>query len=123
MQLRPRLEKETEMDSGGPRSELVESLAAMAIGLGLVTLVLFPLALPLVILTIAATLPLLVPIALLGVLAGIFWGVWLAMRAAGRGLGRLRRGHGQSGGGLGANRNGGPTAASTAPRVTLRRAD
>jgi hypothetical protein len=77
------------MDSDHSWSEIVDSIAAMATGLGLLTFVLFPLALPLVILTIAATLPLVLPIALLGALAGMLWGVRLGMRAAGRGVRRL----------------------------------
>ena len=74
------------MDSNHSWSDIVDSITPLAMGLGLLTFILFPLALPLVILTIAATLPLLVPIALLGALAAALWGVRLGMRAAGRGV-------------------------------------
>jgi hypothetical protein len=77
------------MDSNHSWSDVFDSIAAMATGLGLLTFALFPLALPLLILTIAATLPLLLPIALLGALAAMLWGVRLGTRAAGRGVRRL----------------------------------
>jgi hypothetical protein len=77
------------MDSDHSWFDIVDSIAPLATGLGLITFVLFPLALPLVILTIVATLPLLLPIAVLGALAGLLWGVRRGMRAAGRGVRRL----------------------------------
>jgi hypothetical protein len=87
---RPPLEKETDMDSAPSWLDILDSIAALATTLGLLTFVLFPLALPIVILTIAATLPLLLPIVVLGALAAMLWGVRLGMRAVGRGLRRLR---------------------------------
>ena len=77
------------MDSSHSWSDIFDSTAPLATGLGLLTFVLFPFALPLVILTIAATLPLLLPIAVLGALAAMLWGVRLGMRAAGGGVRRL----------------------------------
>ena len=77
------------MDSSHSWSDIFDSTAPVATGLGLLTFVLFPFALPLVVLTIAATLPLLLPIAVLGALAAMLWGVRLGMRAASRGVRRL----------------------------------
>ena len=77
------------MDSSHSWSDIFDSTAPLATGLGLLTFVLFPFALPLVVLTIAATLPLLLPIAVLGALAAMLWGVRLGMRAASRGARRL----------------------------------
>jgi hypothetical protein len=78
------------MESDHSWSDVFDSIAPMAWGLGLITLVLFPFALPLLFLTIAATLPLLLPVALFGALVAMLWGVRLGMRAAGRGVRRLR---------------------------------
>jgi hypothetical protein len=77
------------MDSPRSWSEIVDGITTMATGLGLVTLALFPLALPLLLLTIAATLPLVLPIALVGALAAILWVVWVGIRVGGRAVRRL----------------------------------
>jgi hypothetical protein len=81
--------EETKVDSNPSWADILDSITSMATGLGLLTFILFPFALPLVFLTIAATLPLLVPLALLGALAALLWGVRIGTRAAGRGIRRL----------------------------------
>jgi hypothetical protein len=53
------------------RAELVEEAAKWTVGLGVITIGLFPLALPILILTALAVLPLLIPVLALGLLAGL----------------------------------------------------
>jgi hypothetical protein len=80
------------MDSAGSRSDWVSGTAAAVAGLGMVTLALFPLALPILALTIVATLPLAVPLIAIAAIAAILTVAALAIRAAGRGIRRLGRG-------------------------------
>ena len=93
------------MDSAGSRSDWVSGTAAVATGLGVLTFAL-PLALPFLILTIVATLPLALPLVAVAAVAAILTGTWLGIRAAGRGIRRLRRPPGRAG------------AAPTAPTET-----
>ena len=86
------------MDSAGSRSDLVSGIAGVAMALGALTFALFPLAIPILILTIVATLPLALPLIVFGALAAILTATWLGIRAAGRGVRRLRRSPGRAGG-------------------------
>jgi hypothetical protein len=67
------------------RAEIVDELSKWTVGLGIITLALFPLAVPILVLTAVATLPLLLPALALGLLLG---GVALTYLLV-RGLGRL----------------------------------
>jgi hypothetical protein len=51
--------------------EVVSGASAALVGLGIVTVSLFPLALPILILTVAATIPLLVPVAAIGLILAV----------------------------------------------------
>jgi hypothetical protein len=55
-------------DSGTTRYEIADEMSGWLVGGGLITMVLFPLALPLIVLTVVATIPL-VLVALAGALA------------------------------------------------------
>ena len=62
-----------------------------AVGLGIVTMALFPLALPILILTIVALLPLLVPLLAIALVGAVIAGPVLLVRRLLRGRGRGRR--------------------------------
>jgi hypothetical protein len=53
------------------RDEVIEEVSKWAVGLGILTMSLFPLALPILILTLVALLPLVLPLIALGLVAGI----------------------------------------------------
>ncbi len=78
------------MDSVSSHSDWFSGTAAAATGLGVLTLALFPFALPVLVLTIAATLPLVLPLVVVAGVAAILRGTWLGIRAAGRGIRRLQ---------------------------------
>jgi hypothetical protein len=80
------------MGSTGSGSEWFSGTAAAATGMGILTMALFPFAIPIVLLTIAATLPFVLPLIVVAAVAAILTGAWLGIRAAGRGIRRLVRG-------------------------------
>jgi hypothetical protein len=104
-----RVRRRLKMDSAGSRFDWVFGTAAAATGLGVLTFALFPLAIPIVVLTIVATLPFALPLIAFGAVAAILTGTLLGIRAAGRGIRRLRR------------PPGGADAAPTAPTQTAAR--
>jgi membrane protein implicated in regulation of membrane protease activity len=53
------------------RAELTDEVSKWTVGAGIITVALFPLAIPIVVLTAVALLPLLVPLAAIGLLAGV----------------------------------------------------
>jgi hypothetical protein len=53
------------------RAEVLEEVSKWTVGLGMVTMVLFPLALPIIALTAVALLPLVVPVLAVGLLAAV----------------------------------------------------
>ena len=53
------------------KDEVIQEVSTWGVGLGILTMALFPLALPILILTLVALLPLLVPLIALGLVAGI----------------------------------------------------
>jgi membrane protein implicated in regulation of membrane protease activity len=53
------------------RAEVTDELSKWTVGAGIITVALFPLAIPIVVLTVVALLPLLVPLAAIGLLAGV----------------------------------------------------
>jgi hypothetical protein len=67
------------------RAEVVDEMFKWSVGLGIITVALAPLALPILALTAIATIPLLLPVLAIGLLVG---GVALTVRLA-RGVGRL----------------------------------
>jgi hypothetical protein len=67
------------------KAEIVDELSKWTVGLGIVTLALFSLAVPILVLTAVATIPLLLPFLAVGLLVG---GVALMVLVI-RGLGRL----------------------------------
>ena len=71
--------------------EVLDGTAAMTAAIGMVTFILFPFALPCLGLIIVAALLLALPLLALVAVAAILTGTWLGIRAAGRGLRRLRR--------------------------------
>jgi hypothetical protein len=79
------------MDSTNSRSEWVSGTAAVATGLGVLTVALFPLAIPILILTIVALIPLAAPLVVVAAVGAIFAGVWILLRTIGRGARRLAR--------------------------------
>jgi hypothetical protein len=83
------------MDSDGSDSDRVSGIAGLATGVGMLMLVLFPLAIPFVSLTIVATLPLALPLIAIAAIAAVPTGAWLGIRAAGRGIRRLARSPGR----------------------------
>jgi hypothetical protein len=83
------------MNPVASRTEATFAGAVVGTGLGVITLALFPFALPIVILTIVAILPLLLPVILLAVGGAIVAALWIGLRHVGRAVRRLRR----SGGG------------------------
>jgi hypothetical protein len=83
------------MNSTDSYPELFSGIAAVAAGGGILTFVLFPLAVPMLLLTIAAALPLVLPVIAVALVGAILKGAWVGIRAAGRGIRRLthRPGH------------------------------
>jgi hypothetical protein len=79
-------------ESGRKRAEVADEISKWTVGGGIVTMVLFPLALPILALTAVALLPLLVPVLAVGILAGV---VYLPVTLARR----IRRRQPQLGGG------------------------
>jgi hypothetical protein len=72
-------------------------VAGMAAGVGILTVALFPLAIPFVALTLVGLLPFALPLIAIAVIAAILTVVWLAIRGIGRGIRRLGRGRGRPG--------------------------
>ena len=97
------------MGSAGSGSDWVSGTAAAATGVGILTFVFFPLAIPIALLTIVAALPLVLPLIAVAAIAAIVTGVWLGIRSAGRGIRRLLPQRGVLQGGL-------RDAAATGPR-------
>jgi hypothetical protein len=85
------------MGSAGSRSDWVSGTAAVATGVGILTMALFPFAIPIVALTIVVTLPFALPLIAFAAIAAILIGAWRGIRAAGRGIRRLGRGPGRAG--------------------------
>ena len=85
------------MGSTGSGSDWVSGTAAAATGAGILTMALFPLAIPMVVLTIVAVLPFALPFIAVAAIAAILRGAWLGVRAAARGIRRLVRGPGRPG--------------------------
>jgi hypothetical protein len=52
-----------------PRDEVIEEVSKWAVGLGILTVALAPLAIPIIVLTAVALVPLLIPVAALAILA------------------------------------------------------
>jgi hypothetical protein len=80
------------MDSS--ESQLNGTVGALAVvaGIGVLTLALFPLALPFLILTAVATVPLVLPLLVPVVLVMVIVGIWKGARALGRGIRGVRPG-------------------------------
>jgi hypothetical protein len=76
------------MNSAGSWSDWVAGAATVATGAGMITMVLFPLAIPIVALTIVLLLALALPLIAIAAMAAILVGVWRGIRAAGRGMRR-----------------------------------
>jgi hypothetical protein len=55
------------------RAEVADEISKWTVGAGIITLALFPLALPILALTAIAALPLLVPVLAMGLLAGVVY--------------------------------------------------
>jgi hypothetical protein len=72
------------------RAEVADEISKWTVGGGIVTMALFPLALPILILTAVAVLPLLVPLLAVGVVAGLVALPILLLRKLGS-LSRRRR--------------------------------
>jgi hypothetical protein len=70
-------------------SDWVLGISALGVGLAVLTMGLFPFAIPIVVLTIAVLIPLALPVIALGVLAAVGLVVWLVIRTAGRAVARL----------------------------------
>ena len=67
------------------RAEVTDEISKWTVGAGIITVALFPLAIPIVVLTAVALLPLLVPLAAIGLLAGVIAApVMLVRRLRGR---------------------------------------
>jgi hypothetical protein len=90
------------------RAEVVDEVSKWAVGLGIVTVALFPLSIPILLLTAVALLPLLVPVLALGLIAGI---VALPVILARRLVRRRRSPQGRPGG----RRVEAPTPSSSLP--------
>ncbi len=84
------------MNSTGSGPELLHGTAAAATGLGVLTFMVFPFAVPMMILTVAAALPRALPLIAVAVLGAVLAAGWRGIRTAGRGIGR-RRGSGTHG--------------------------
>jgi hypothetical protein len=70
-------------DDSTPLSEVLSELAAWAVGGGIITTVLFPLALPFIALLAIAALPLLIPVLAVAVVAAVVAVPVLLLRAVG----------------------------------------
>jgi hypothetical protein len=79
------------MDADHSWSDLVDNIVETVTGLGLITLVLFPFAVPMLGLTILAVLLLALPLVALAAVVAILAGAWLGIRAGGRRVRSLRR--------------------------------
>ena len=67
------------------RAEATDEISKWTVGAGIITVALFPLAIPIVVLTAVALLPLLVPLVAIGLLAGVISApVMLVRRLRGR---------------------------------------
>ena len=67
------------------RAEVTDEISKWTVGAGIITVALFPLAIPIVVLTAVALVPLLVPLAAIGLLAGVIAApVLLVRRLRGR---------------------------------------
>ena len=71
------------------RAEATDELSKWTVGLGIIAVALFPLAIPIVVLTAVALVPLLVPLAAVGLLAGLITAPVMLVRRL-----RARRGSG-----------------------------
>ena len=76
------------MNSAGSHSDWVSGTAGAATGVGILTLALFPLAIPILALTIVTMLLLVIPLIAIAAIAAILIGAWHGIRAAGRGIRR-----------------------------------
>jgi O-antigen/teichoic acid export membrane protein len=74
-------------------ADVADTLSDWTVGGGMITMALFPLALPIIALTAVALLPLVVPVLAIGLLAAVVALPILAARAVGRGL---RKGRGRT---------------------------
>jgi hypothetical protein len=72
------------MDSADARSDLVPGAATAVAGMGIITVALFPLAIPILALTIVALLPLALPLVAVVAVAAILKAVGHVIRAAGQ---------------------------------------
>lgn len=77
------------------RAEVADEISKWTVGGGIIVMVLFPLALPIIALTAFAALPLLAPVLAVGVLIGLIAAPITLGRRLGRAL-RRRRGRGRS---------------------------
>jgi hypothetical protein len=77
------------------RAEVADEVSKWAVGLGIITFALFPLALPILILTAIAVLPLLLPALAVGLLIGVVAVPILAVRSLRRRAIRARRSKGE----------------------------
>ena len=66
------------------RAEATDEISKWTVGAGIITVALFPLAIPIVVLTAVALLPLLVPLAAIGLLAGVIAAPVMVRRLRGR---------------------------------------
>lgn len=69
----------------------IDGVSGTLVGLGVVTMALFPLALPILILTGIATVPLLIPLVPIAIVVALVVATTSAIRALGRLAGRRRR--------------------------------
>ena len=79
------------MNPAASRTETTFGAAVVTTGLGVVTLALFPFAVPILVLTVVALVPLLLPVILLAAAGAIVVLLWLGLRLFGRGIRHLGR--------------------------------
>ena len=70
----------TSSSSDSTTADLVEGTAAAAAGLGIITMMLFPLAIPVLALTAVALIPLLIPLLLIPLVGGLVAAPFLLLR-------------------------------------------
>jgi membrane protein implicated in regulation of membrane protease activity len=71
--------------------DVADTLGAWGVGAGMITMALFPLAIPFLVLTVVALLPLLAPVVVIGVVAGVVALPVMAVRAVARRVRARRR--------------------------------
>jgi hypothetical protein len=82
---------ENRHSDGHSAVEVADTLGAWGVGGGMITMALFPLAIPFLVLTLVALLPLLAPVVVIGVLAGVVALPVMLVRAIARRVRTRRR--------------------------------